>query len=276
MMSPGELAEARIKELGISDPREINVDLIAMDASMRVEYGPLDGCEAMLVGVDNQAVATIKPSPSRGRERYSIGHELGHWEMHRGRSFRCRVDDPDRNFSSDKVLEKEADGYSAHLLMPSFMFEPAVKAIGDPGFQELDELARGFETSALATAMRLADIDALPVILACFTTTGLRWSKPAAHVPRRWFLRQQLDDDSFAFDYFQSGHDHPRLGKQSAETWFENLDSDRYEVRECCRPGRNGELLVLLYLESKMLYAGFDPLAGNRKYTSNGSYVTRK
>lgn len=68
-----------------------------------------------------------------------------------------------------KVLEKDADSYSAHLLMPSFMFEPAVKVIGDPSFQELDELANGFETSMLATAMRLADIDALPVILACFT-----------------------------------------------------------------------------------------------------------
>ncbi len=275
-MSPGKLAEARIQELGISHPGEIAVELIAMDAGMRVEYEPLDGCEAMLVGVGNRAVATIKPSPSRGRERYSIGHELGHWEMHRGRSFRCRVDEPDKNFASDKVLEKEADSYSAHLLMPSFMFEPAVKAIGDPSFQELDELAKGFETSMLATAMRLADIDALPVILACFTAAGLRWSKPAAHVPRRWFLRKQLDDDSFAFDYFQNGRDHPRLSKQPAETWFENLDAERYEVRECCRPGRNGELLVLLYLESKMLYAGFDPLVGNRKFTSTGSYVSRK
>ncbi|MEO8390679.1 ImmA/IrrE family metallo-endopeptidase [Polaromonas sp.] len=275
-MSPGKLAEARIQELGISHPREIAVELIAMDAGMRVEYESLDGCEAMLVGVGNRAVATIKPSSSRGRERYSIGHELGHWEMHRGRSFRCRVDDPDQNFSSDKVLEKEADSYSAHLLMPSFMFEPAVKVIGDPSFQELDELANGFETSMLATAMRLADIDALPVILACFTATGLRWSKAAAHVPRRWFLRNKLDDDSFAFEYFENGREHPRLGKQPAETWFENLDADKYEVRECCRPGRNGELLVLLYLESKMLYAGFDPHVGNRKFTSAGSYVTRK
>lgn len=103
-MSPGKLAEARIQELGISHPGEIAVELIAMDAGMRVEYEPLDGCEAMLVGVGNRAVATIKPSPSRGRERYSIGHELGHWEMHRGRSFRCRVDDPDKNFASDKGM----------------------------------------------------------------------------------------------------------------------------------------------------------------------------
>jgi len=247
-----------------------------MDAGMRVEYENLDGCEAMLIGVGNRAVATIKPSQSRGRERYSIGHELGHWEMHRGRSFKCRVDDPDRNFASDRVLEKEADSYAANLLMPGFMFEPAVKAMDSPSFVELDDLAMQYDTSMLATAMRLADIDALPVILACFSASGLRWSKAAAHIPRRWFLRKQLDDDSFAYDFFQIGREHPKLGKQPAETWFENLDADRYEVRECCRPGRNGELLVLLYLESNMLYVGYDPLVGTRKYTANGSYVTRK
>nr|WP_315491511.1 ImmA/IrrE family metallo-endopeptidase [uncultured Rhodoferax sp.] len=275
-MSPGTLAETLIQELGIAYPREIDVELIAMDAGMLVEYEHLDGCEAMLVGVGNRAVATIKPSPSRGRERYSVGHELGHWEMHRGRSFRCRVDEPDQNFASDKVLEKEADNFSAHLLMPAFMFEPAVKAIGDPNFLNLDELANEFETSLLATALRLADIDTLPVILACFTATGLRWSKPAAHVPRRWFLRKHLDDDSFAYDYFQNGREHPQLGKQPAETWFENLDAEKYQVRECCRPGRNGELLVLLYLESKMLYAGFDPNVGSRKFNTMGSDVSRR
>ncbi len=275
-MSPGKLAEARIQDLGISEPGQIDVDVIAMDAGMRVEYENLDGCEAMLIGVGNRAVATIKPSQSRGRERYSIGHELGHWEMHRGRSFKCRVDDPDRNFASDRVLEKEADSYAANLLMPGFMFEPAVKAMDSPSFVELDDLAMQYDTSMLATAMRLADIDALPVILACFSASGLRWNKAAAHVPRRWFLRKQLDDDSFAHDFFQNGREHPRLGKQPAETWFENLDADRYEVRECCRPGRNGELLVLLYLESKMLYLGYDPLVGNRKYNATGSYVTRK
>jgi hypothetical protein len=124
-----------------------------MDAGMRVEYEDLDGCEAMLIGVGNRAIVTIKPSASRGRERYSIGHELGHWEMHRGKSFRCRVDDPDRNFAGDRGLEKEADSYSAGLLIPLYMFGPAVTARSDLGFPQLEELAIVFDTSVLATSM---------------------------------------------------------------------------------------------------------------------------
>jgi Zn-dependent peptidase ImmA (M78 family) len=275
-MSPDKLAERRLQDLGISSPSEIDVESISMDAGMRVEYEHLDGCEAMLIGVGSRAIATIKPSASRGRQRYSVGHELGHWEMHRGKSFRCRVDDPDRNFASDKSLEKEADSYSAGLLMPLYMFGPAVTALGDLGFPQLEELATVFDTSVLATSMRLADMDSLPVILACYSDSGLRWQKPATQIPRRWFLRTHLDEDSFAYEFFKSGRTHPTLGKQGAETWFENADAERYQVRECCRPGQNGKVLVLLYLESKMLFARFDPNVGTRRYTSSGSYVTRR
>jgi len=275
-MSPEKLAETRIQELGITRPEDIDVELIAIDAGMHIEYEDLEGCEAMLLGVGNHAIATIRPSSSRGRERYSIGHEMGHWEMHRGRSFKCRVDDPEQNFASDQVLEKQADAFAAHLLMPNFLFGPAVSALVNPGLTGLEKLAGAFDTSVLATAMRLADIDTLPVILACYNASGLRWSKPAAHIPRRWFLHKQLDDDSFAFDFFKLGKHHPNLGKQPAEAWFENLDADKYEVHECCWPGRKGELMVLLYLESKMLLAGFDPNVGTRKFTANGSYLTRR
>lgn len=276
-MTPGQRAEARIASLGITDPRDLDVDLIAMDASMEVVYEPLKGCEATLIGVGNRAIATVRRSSVRGRERFSVGHELGHWEMHRGRSFRCRLDEPDQNWASDVNLEKEADIYASHLLMPATMFNPRVKALGRPGFREIEDLADVFATSVLATCMRLADINKLPVILACYTAQGVRrWHKPAADIPRRWWLRRQLDDDSFAHDLLQGGKAHPSVGKQPAEVWFENPDADRYEMSECCIAGRNGEVVVLLYLGSAMLDAGFDPDVGNRKYTEYGSRLTRR
>lgn len=48
-MSPGKRAEERIKELGLSNPEDLDVELIAMDAGMTVEYEQLEGCEAMLL-----------------------------------------------------------------------------------------------------------------------------------------------------------------------------------------------------------------------------------
>lgn len=84
-----------------------------------------------------------------------------------------------------------------------------------------------------------------------------------------------MDDDSFAYALLQGGRARSSLGKQSGETWFENDDADQYELRECCHPGRNGEVLVLLYLESKMLHARYDPNVGQRRYNEHGSYVVR-
>lgn len=275
-MSPGQLAEARIAELGITDPGDIDVEAIAFDAQMIVEYEDLDGCEATLVGVGDRAIATIRPSGIRGRERFSVGHELGHWEMHRGMSFSCRVDDPDSNLKSDKPREREADEYAAHLLMPSALFNPAVKSMGKPGFRQLDELAKHFETSLLATSIRLANIDTLPVVLACYSSSGLRWSKIAAHVPRRWWLRGKLDEDSFAYDLLTIGTRTTSARKQPGEVWFENDDADNYEVTEECMPGKAGEVLVLLYLSPSMFDARFDPNVGVRRYNDKGSYVKRR
>ncbi|MBQ0932415.1 ImmA/IrrE family metallo-endopeptidase [Ideonella alba] len=275
-MTPGERAEARIAELGISDPRDIDVDAIAFDARMLVEYEALEGCEAMLVGAGDRAIATIRPSSVRGRERFSVGHELGHWELHRGKSFACRADDPDRNLTSDKPREREADEYSAHLLMPAVFFGPAVKALGKPGFKELDGLSNDYETSLLATAIRLADIDTLPVIVACYSAQGLKWSKPAKHVPRRWWLRSRLDDDSFAHGLLTAGTRVASARKQPGEVWFENDDAENYEVTEECIPGKAGEVLVLLYLSSPMLDARFDPNVGIRRYNESGSYTKRR
>lgn len=101
-MTPGQRAEARVEELGIRSPQELDVEAIAYDAGVHVRYAALVGCEATLIGFESQAIATINPSNVRGRERFSIGHELGHWEMHRGRSFRCRADEPDANLSSNR------------------------------------------------------------------------------------------------------------------------------------------------------------------------------
>ena len=276
-MTPGQRAEARIAGLGISEPRDLDVDLIAMDADMEVVYANLQGCEATLVGVGSSAIATVRRSAVRGRERFSVGHELGHWDMHRGRAFRCRVDDPDQNWASDVILEKEADTYASHLLMPTSMFNPRVRALGTPGFREIEDLSEVFATSILATCMRIADINTLPVILACYGAQGgLRWRKVAADVPGRWWLRQHLDDDSFAYDLLHNGKPHPSPGKQPAEVWFENLDADQYEMLECCAPGRTGEVTVLLYLGAKMLDARYDPHVGQRRFNEYGSRVTRR
>lgn len=273
-MTPGERAEAVIESLGINSVDDLDLEAIAFDAGIEVVYEALSGCEATLVGVGDRAIATINPSGYRGRERFSVGHEVGHWMLHRGRSFRCRVDAVEDNFSSSAVLEKEADTFASHLLMPAALFQAAIQGAERPNFKQLGEVAALFDTSLTATALRLVGVDTLPAIIACYTKEGLRWQAAAKHVPRRWYLKDQTDEDSFAYDLLFQGKECRTLGKQSADAWFTNSDAGRYEVLEQCVRLRGEEVLVLLYLaDPQMLYAGFDASVGNRKYNERGSYV---
>lgn len=275
MTPAGIRAESIIEELGISSPGDIDVEAIAFDSRVEVAYETLTGCEATLVGYSDHAIATINPSGVRGRERFSVAHELGHWHLHRGRSFQCRVDDPDVNMASDRTLEKEADIFASHLLMPGSLFHPCVRQIGLPNFKQLNDVASEFETSLMATALRLANINTVPVIVACYDQRGRRWFCTAEDVPKRWFLKHTLDEDTFTYDLLHQGKECRHLGKQPADAWFENDDAGKYEVFEQCVASRAGQALVLVYLESAMLQAGFDWNVGGRKYTEHGSYVPK-
>lgn len=264
-------AEALIEELGISSPQELDVEAIAFDSGVQVRYEPLVGCEASLVGFEDVAIATINPSGSRGRERFSIAHELGHWHLHRGRSFECRVDDADLNLASpNRALERQADTFAAHLLMPQVLFGPLVRQMGDPNFKNLRDLAETFDTSLMATALRLANVNQLPVIVAAYNGAGRRWSVGAPDT-RRWVLNQTLDEDSFTYDLLHQGKECKGLFKQSADVWFENDDAGEYEVREQCIASSNGDALVLLYLDSRMVGARPDWNV-RRRFNEHGSY----
>jgi hypothetical protein len=264
-MSPGQRAEARIAELGIRDPKDLDVEAIALDAGVSVRYAPLIGCEATLVGFGSHAIATIRESPVRGRERFSIGHELAHWELHRGRSFRCRVDEPTLNLESNVVLEREADEFASHLLMPKPLFNPVVRSFKWPTIAQIQDVAETFQSSQAATLIRLAKVDTLPVIVACYSLEKRLWYCSAPHVPRRWRLKSKLDDDSFAHELLTRGAESSVPRKQSADAWFENDDAEKFELLEQCVPGMPGKVLVTLYLsEEEMFDVGYDPDVGWR------------
>ena len=271
-MTPGQRAETLIAQFGIRDAKDLDLEAIAFDQGVTVERENLVGCEATLVGFKDRAIATIKPSNILGRERFSLAHELGHWHMHRGHSFQCRVDEPEMNLLGNKHVEREADQFASHLLMPGPIFNPAVKALGTPSFAELEALASEFQASMVATSLRLAAIDTLPVIVACFSRNGKHWSVPAPHVPKRWFVVDAVNEDSFAYDLLVKGSQTTGLRKQSGEVWFQNDDAENYELLEHSMPYRNGQVLVLLYLGSNMFDARFDPNMG-RRYTPSQPYL---
>ena len=97
-----------------------------------------------------------------GRRRFTIGHELGHWCMHRHdhvATIYCRSSavDPPVERPERPLPEREADAFAAALLMPAaLMREHYAQCRSDlPGEECFPELCRRFGTSQAAMGRRL-------------------------------------------------------------------------------------------------------------------------
>jgi Zn-dependent peptidase ImmA (M78 family) len=79
MIEPGTPPERVLSKLGITDPKDLDIEAIAYACGATILYEPLTGCEATIVGHEDKAIITVNRNSHRGRRRFSAGHELGHW-----------------------------------------------------------------------------------------------------------------------------------------------------------------------------------------------------
>src|SRR6185369_4279430 len=81
---------AILQELGITEPDEIDIEAVAHYCRATIQYKPLEGCQARIIGYGDRAIIAVSNSEQRPRQRFSAGHELGHWMRdHNSISFSC-------------------------------------------------------------------------------------------------------------------------------------------------------------------------------------------
>jgi hypothetical protein len=97
-----------------------------------------------------------------GRRRFTIGHELGHWCLHRGdhvATIYCRSSsvDPQAARPERPLREQEADAFAAALLMPADLVRDHYAQCRDefPGDECFGELCLRFGASKAAMGRRL-------------------------------------------------------------------------------------------------------------------------
>ena len=246
-------SEILLLDLGINEPNEIDIDAIAYCEGITVKYEELHGCEARLVGFKDNAVVTVRNNTAPTRQRFSVAHELGHWHHHRGRSFECRVEDIGEEYNTKPEEERVADQYAANLLMPSYMFSPIASDYTAHSFNSISEISNIFNTSPIATAIRFIDLNIIPSILVCHGQSGRKWFKRSSDIPRRWFPKDELDADSFAFDSLFGGKVQMRPQKIGADSWFDRREAERYEILEHSIRSGNDSLTLLILENEEMI-----------------------
>jgi Zn-dependent peptidase ImmA (M78 family) len=245
-------AEKLLISLGITEPGEIDLEAIAWTLGVKVKFKPLDGCEARIVGMVDSAVVTVNSRSTSQRQRFSIAHELGHWEFHRGKVMVCRQDEIGSLAKGVPQAEKKADRYAADLVMPRYLFRPAMRVHKQLDFNSIRMIADQFETSLTATAIRIIDCDDYPAILICHNQSGRRWFSRSNLVPSKWFPRDELQPESSAMDilYGQRQND-SRLRSISADAWFDRYDAHKYEIYEQTWRLSEEEIFTLLIIDDE-------------------------
>jgi Zn-dependent peptidase ImmA (M78 family) len=185
-MVPPDHAERLLLDLGITEPDEIDVEVIACMVGAIVRYRPLACGDARILGVGDRAIITVDAGASPVRQRFSVAHELGHWHHHRGRQLACHAAGQ-RDPASPDDAEREADRYAASMLMPRFMMT-AVIAERVMSMVLVHQVATQFRVSSLAAMLRLVDvhIDAFAVVVE--EADGRRWFKRSQALDPRWFV----------------------------------------------------------------------------------------
>lgn len=259
MTAPLTAAEQALMALGITEPGEIDIEVVVRSLGAKVKYRPLKSCEARILGQNGHAIITVDSATKLRRRRFSIGHELGHWHRHRGVCLKCRSADIGRETSDGRrtppTAELQADAYASDLLLPGYIFCPLAGDIDRLTLASIKSLADLFSTSVTATAIRALGTNRFPALLVCHSQEGMRWFRRPPIVPDRWFPRPDLLPESPTFKMlFNSASENKHPVTVRASCWFDTRAAERFTVTEQAFALPNNRVATLVGLTNpKML-----------------------
>ena len=174
-------AEQLLNQLDIDD-LPVDVFGIAEMIGVRVMEKPdaSSGVSGALVKIDNDfVIAYATHVRSSGFRRFSIGHELGHLHIpgHADALLPAgnATHESRAGYQSENPYEREADEFSANLLMPRHLFQAAMRRAGD-GLSAILQLAELCETSRLATAIRYVSLTSEAMAIVVSEGSALRYA----------------------------------------------------------------------------------------------------
>jgi Zn-dependent peptidase ImmA (M78 family) len=149
----------------------LNIEEVVKSMGITVKPFDLGDDVSGLLAIENgKAVIGINQNESRVRRRFTIAHELGHYELHRDKSnlfvdsqFKIYRGNNSNNTPQKQILEQEANSFAASILMPENLVKTEVKKIAfDLGNEDaIKILSKKFDVSSTAMYIRLSNLNLL-------------------------------------------------------------------------------------------------------------------
>lgn len=247
-------AERLLIDLGITKPTEIDLEAIAYSLGSVVKFRPMDRCEATIVGNGRRAVIAVNSESIGVRRRFSLGHEIGHWQLHRHRLLLCTASDIGNSRRSSLDPERQADDFASDLILPNYLFRPVIAKFPRVLLSNIREAAGSFSASQTATALKMAKSGRFPIIIVRDGGSGARWAISSPLVPGWWKLRTDLDPDTFAYGLLHRGASEESWPRMiGADAWFDFRGCDRYEVKEQSFQSGPDDIITILTIPDEGL-----------------------
>lgn len=251
------------------DRAPVDIAALAMEYSANVApNGPIHevveqdipGCVGALVCSDSQPrqwAIMYNVGQSEGRRAYTIGHEFGHFVLHRdlietdpSYDLAIYCDEEAVTQRDGLGIEQEADAFAAALLMPLHDFRSQLPAKARPDFEKLGQLATRYGVSLTAAVLRWLEYTETRAMLVVSNEGFAHWAKPSKAALRSGrYIRTKnevYELPSLATAVTRGFTDETRAGiQQDSGVWFPEP-----VIEMCLRSDRYDQELTLLHFES--------------------------
>lgn len=242
-------AERLLWGYGVMHPSHIDLEGIANDRGAEVIHRRLDGCEARLVAGAQRAVISINSDSIEGRKRFSLAHELAHWLCDRNAgSFQCAKEVIGPQNAEARSVEAHANAYASQLILPDYLVSPWAQG-KRPNLDTARALAKDFNASLTAAAIKLAKRADTPACIVCHNQTRLLWHQRNAAFSSDFFVSSELHHDTDAFNSaFSAASGMSRPRKEPADRWLSGGGAYRLTVESQSVKLPDATVLTLLAL----------------------------
>ncbi len=252
MLSPGEKL---LQSYGIDQPNKIDLEAIAFDRGVIVTYKRLDGCDARIVGHGNKAIITVSTRSSPERQRFSIGHELGHWEedWRGGGGFLCTKDDIGEagpSADSRRETEMRANRFASDVMLPNYLFAPACYR-QSVTLDTCIRIAGAFRASVTATAIKFIKQASYPGMVTCYSRKGREWAVAGQGLPDYFPALRELHQDTDAFELlYTDSWGASKVLNNDGSCWIDIREASAIRLKEQSMKIAKDLVLTILWFQN--------------------------
>jgi Zn-dependent peptidase ImmA (M78 family) len=229
MTAVEQLAEILADRLSISGVPDLNS--IARRIGLRIREVEADGFDGSLVrALDGPKGIIAINSAIRefARKRFTIGHEIGHYLIPHHSTLKnvCRTEDIERWHSNVARAEREANQFSAELLLPRKLVGPRL-GLKHPSLHTIGNVASSFSTSLTASVYRFLELTDLACCMVWSVEGHAKWKVGSDAFQLALPIPELPSPESWAAKLFAGQIAPNDLVEVPVGAWLNRWDSNR-------------------------------------------------